>query len=267
MKKLINSFALRVPVAFILFCLPTINLLAQNNPCTKGNFYSESNCKAARSAFKSASAIVTGIVLDDSYISEWIGVASASPNWQIKINEGLKFSDAVSFLKQYMAEEKGITGLDGVAERAITIDNAFREVYGHSSTPLEQASWEVQVKAQKACYATIWAAELKKIISNRELRIPIIQKAYTDAMGRMPTADDMNYWKPRNEHYRLLVDACRAWLYSEAGAKDLIETITRAWKVKYKNTTPTDNEIKEELIRCTKSKLIYSEMNFDISTP
>ena len=65
-------------------------------------------------------------------------------------------------------------------------------------------------------------------------------------MGRSATDADRSYWLGRTEHYRQVLDAARAWLYSGGGSNDLAETVTRALQAK-KGSAPSDAEIKTAL--------------------
>jgi hypothetical protein len=268
MKKLINNIVLRTIALFILFCLAAANLFAQN-PCDDQSPEGKAICTTAKSMFRSASVFVTGIDPNEAKIYGWIYIAVTQPDWKTKINEGLKFSEAVGFLKGLMANDGGFLGIYNSittpiltavpSDRITTIKTAFQEVYGRAATPNEEKILVEQIIKQKAWYSTIVFDEIKRINNNRDLRIPIIQRAYTEAMGRMPTAGDASYWKPLNEHYRLLIQACRAWLWSN-GAEDLRQTIIRALQVKYKISSPSEDQIKNARIKYINTKAIYSEM-------
>jgi len=224
-------------------------------------------CKAAQQAFDSAVVIVTGkpdygftsekneqlknsfIVKSNPYI--WVNDLANNPKYSAKFNEGLKFNDAVSFLKERIATNAN--------DRQFAIDNAFMEVYGRASNASEQANWDAQIKAQKAWYATIVTAEIGRLNSDPKRRTAMIDDVYQQTMGKTATPEELNYWKPRAEHYRLIVQANRNFLYSSNGNKDLVQTVRVAFLAKYKKD-PSDKELKVALTKIADRKLIFAEM-------
>ena len=90
----------------------------------------------------------------------------------------------------------------------------------------------------------------------------MIKRAYTAGFGRAATADESKYWMAKADHYRLVREACRTWLYSPAGAKELVASIGRAyvWKTGKK---PTDAQLKDSLTAFSggyPTKPIFEEM-------
>ena len=200
-----------------------------------------------------AAVIVTGDAMDEKKFDQWLKLAVADPKWTGKFGAGLKFTEAVVWLKEHIA------GNDGAADRAAAIDNAFREVYGRESTPTEQAFWETQVRAQKAWYATIVGGEIGKLNANAAVRTETIKRSFQAAFGRQPADKEMQYWLPRSEHFRLMLDAQRAYLYSPNGADELVATVKRRLLIK-NGALPSNAQIKQALIFYTPLKAIYREM-------
>jgi hypothetical protein len=170
-----------------------------------------------------------------------------------QLQEGLRFSDAVAFLKKLISQPAG-------SSRGIqAVEYAFQEVYGRFSTPLELAYWESQIKAQKAWYAPIVSAESEKLNKDSALRKAVINHAYQIAFGRDANAGDLQYWMPRSEHFRHLLTAQRVWLYSANGAKDLVETTTRALQA-VNGKAPTDQQVKSAIKVFTSKNRYYTQM-------
>lgn len=218
-------------------------------------------CKAAKEAFDSAIVIVTGSpnykfaadnkLFPSSNMYVWVNDLAANPKYSAKFNDGLKFGDAVSFLKERIATN--------AEDRQFAIDNAFMEVYGRASNASEQAGWDAQVKAQKAWYAPIVLAEISRLNGNPKLRTAVIGDAYIQTMGKTPNGKEEAYWTPRTEHFRLIVQANRDFLYSPNGANDLVQTIRVAYLAKYKKD-PSQTELKTALVKVTDKRMIFDEM-------
>ncbi len=208
-------------------------------------------------ALMSASPVVLGIPSRDpcDELRRFVSVSVGQPayNMLAEWNEGFRYTDAVKYLRILLAQP------DMVGIRAQTVDLAYREIYGRASTPIEQASWEVQIKAQKAWYASIVGAELKKLNASQAQRRLMLDRVYQAGMGRNADDNDRAYWLARPEHFRLIVEANRTWLYSANGVNDLVQTVTRALTAK-SGKAPSDAQIKAAMMNYTGSRLIYSEM-------
>jgi hypothetical protein len=191
---------------------------------------------SSQSAFAAAAPLVLGRPTSPGEVASWIPYIKSYGMSQ-QLQEGFKFSDAVAFLKKFISQPAGIV------RGAQAIEYAFQEVYGRYATPLEQAYWESQIKAQKAWYAPIVSAELSKLNQDSAMRKAVINHAYQLAFGRDANSVDLQYWQPRSEHFRQLLAAQRTWLYSANGAKDLVETTTRALQ-KVNGKAPTDDQVK-----------------------
>jgi hypothetical protein len=242
---------------FVLFGLQAITAFGQGyqppplSPAEKAE--GERRMKASNAAFNAAAPIVIGemkVNYDKNFI--WANAIMHDPAWQAKYNDGLTFTDAVAWLKQMIA------GPQGGEVRALAINNAYQEVYGRGSTPAEQAYWETLVKAQQAWYAPIVIAEFGTL-KNYGGRPAMINRAYQAVMGRDANQADSGYWLPRSEHYRLIVQAGRSYLYSSGGATDLAETVARALKTK-NGSQPSDADVKAAMIKFTSGKLIFAQM-------
>ena len=98
---------------------------------------------------------------------------------------------------------------------------------GEQMAAQERAFWEAKIQQDAATtYETILKSVTEEMNKNPLARRLMIQIAYAMAFGRMPTDGDMNYWQPRSENFRELVEASRNWLYSPNGAADLNAAVT-----------------------------------------
>lgn len=251
--------------AVFMFGISALNTFGQGNPyinpCVVGTYINQQQvdanaekCIPAKQSLNSAAPIVIGKSPDDTEMKYWLYLVTHSAKYGSKFNEGLKLSDAVNFLKdQFSASSL-------TEERAKIINRAYQEVYGRDSKATEQASWETQIKAQTAWYATIVTSEIQKLNQDQTERNAMLNRAYQKSMGRDANETDLKYWLPRTEHYRQIVDATRSWLYSEKGTKDLVETISRALLKKKGGNRATDESIKSAMTKFTPDKKIYAEM-------
>ena len=205
-------------------------------------------------AFTSASMIVLGRAPEKNDIEIYLTLM-VSPEYGMsdKVTDEVKFVDAVNFLKVAIATPNGAT-LRGQA-----IDNTFREVYGRPSSPLEQATWDPQVKAGKAWFAPMVTKERGKLSANPAERQDTIRRVYQSAEGRMPTQGDRDFWGKKTEDYAEMVAAERKWLYTPGGANELVEVAKRAWKAAHGNA-PSDGQLKAALVKAAEGKFIYTEL-------
>jgi hypothetical protein len=205
-------------------------------------------------AFAAASVLVLGRDPKPSESSQWIAMM-ATPEYGMseQVSQGITFLDAAKFLKMLIARPAG------AALRAEAIDNACQEVYGRPSTAVEQASWDAQVKASKAWFASIVVMESAKLNASPAERTAMIARAYQRAEGRAPYAGDAQFWGPKGEHFREIVTAERAWLYTDKGATELVAVAGRAWQAKY-GMPATDANTKAMLIKATPTRMIFAEM-------
>jgi hypothetical protein len=205
-------------------------------------------------AFVSAAVVVLGrYPYGEEEIGDWNKLMTNNYGMSQQVKEGLRFSDGVTFLKKYIAKPEGSLA------RAHLISRAFYEVYGRPSSPTEQAYWDTQVKAQQSWYVPLVSKIREELNSKPPERRTVIHTVYYYAMGRYATDGDMNYWASRKEDYKQMLEANRAWLYSPNGAKDLVETVTRALQVK-NGKKPIDSEVKNAMAKFTEKKMIYQQM-------
>lgn len=204
-------------------------------------------------AFRSASVIVLGDDASQSDAQTWLAeIAKPDYGMTADIADGIDFSEAVRFLKAYIAHP------EGAAARARAISNAYLEVYARPATAVEQAGRDAEVRAGKSWYATIVTAEIARESKDDSLRTALLNQAYNQAMGRNARPADLSYWMRRSEHARQIIEATRAFLYSSNGAADLAETVGRSLVAKGKEASEAN--IKALMITCTADRAIYSEM-------
>ncbi|RYX84393.1 hypothetical protein EON83_10800 [bacterium] len=189
---------------------------------------------------------------------------------QQEFSAGLSAQDASKFYRKLLQNDGG--------ERSLLIGNVVMDVYGRYQIPFNTTDtdlWDGPIKAGNATYATILAAELKKLNSNPSARKDMIERVYIRTMGRMPIdrfvltkgmQGEQTYWGPRSERYSEMMRANRDWLYSPGGSKDLSATVARALKVKL-NRVPTEKEVLFSVKKYTWDKLIFSEMVAPVNMP
>jgi hypothetical protein len=205
-------------------------------------------------AFTSASMIVLGRAPEKNDIEIYLSLM-VSPEYGMsdKVTDEVKFIDAVNFLKVAIAKPQG------AALRAEAIDNVFREVYGRPSSPLEQATWDPQVKAGKAWFAPMVTKERARLNATPAERQETIRRVYQFAEGRMPSQGDRDFWGKKTEDYTDMVAAERKWLYTPAGANELVEVAKRAWKSAH-GLLPSDSQLKTALVKAAEGKYVFSEL-------
>lgn len=176
--------------------------------------------QAALPPFRSASALVLGRTMGDGEIANRMRTfKQADPQ---AVADGVTLVEAIAFLKSQLAAQAN------APLRTAATTYAFREVHGVTPTPTEQATYDSQIRAQQRWYATIVFDETKRLNQTPALRTAMIERAYQAAFGRAASAAEQAYWMPRTETYRQLLGASRNWLYSQPGATDLVQTVTRA---------------------------------------
>lgn len=207
-----------------------------------------------QAAFTSASMVVLGRKPMENEILIFLTLM-VSPEYGMaqQVTDEVKFIDAVKFLKVAIAKPQG------AALRAEAIDSAFFEVYGRPSTPLEQATWDAQVKAGTAWFAPMVTKERARLNAAPAERQETIRRVYQYAEGRMPAPGDRDFWGKRTENYAEMVAAERKWLYTPAGANELVEVVKRAWHSAH-GASPSDFQLKAALIKAAQGKLVYSEL-------
>jgi hypothetical protein len=139
------------------------------------------------------------------------------------------------------------------------VEAAFKDVYGFGASPKDVAFWNAEMLAGRGGYQYITFVERNKLNSDKVIRRLMITNAYKKAMGRVPSPGDYDYWQPRAETFKELVEAARSYLYSPGGAKDLSETVSRALEAKT-GSKPSAEQVKEGVIRYSQTRAIFDEM-------
>jgi hypothetical protein len=236
------------------------NAFGQFDPCGKELSKEQAaphnaNCLAAYYAFEAAGPLVIGQRISDGIRNNWIIGLYQNLEYRQKFNDGLKLVGAMDWAKAEIAKNYPISA----QFRVIAINNAFREVYGRDPNPTEQATYDAKIKTQQAWYATIVNDQRDRLKENAFAKQGVIARAYKAVFGREPSYAESQYWQARSEHYRLIREANRNWLYSPNGAKDLVETVTRALRVN-NGKSPNDDEIKSAMAKFSNERKIYEEM-------
>jgi hypothetical protein len=164
-----------------------------------------------------------------------------------------KFTGGVKAMKLYLADK------NSAALRAEVVNRVFQEVYGRDSTALEQANYDAQMKQQKQWYMVILTFERSRLQKDTKERTAMLNRAYNISMGRDARPEDLKYWLPRYEHFTQVVNASRQWLYSPAGANDLVETVTLYLNVRT-GKKPNEALVKKTMTAVSTDKLIFIEM-------
>ena len=217
------------------------------------------NCNAAIGSLRSASLLIYGIELkpgnnsDDQTLVEWLKEIDKNPTWKNKFRSGFTAADGMNFLKERFATA-GDTWL------GLYLDKWMNDISGRAAAPAEKDYYVPRLKGKNETYASIFLAEKNKLNKNPAERKQMIDRAYQQAMGRNATEGDLNYWQKRDEIYREIIAASRAYLYSPGGAKDLKETVTRAYQTKYKGSPLVESRIAKLTADFTPAKMIYAEM-------
>ncbi len=245
-------------LAFIGLGWQAANAFGQFNPCGKDLSKEQATanfpkCQAAYSSFEAAAPLVIGERISDATRNGWITSLYQVPQYKQKFDDGLKLVDAMNWIKIQLARNPF------GAYRAKAINQAFREVHGRDSNPIEQATYDARIKTQQAWYATIVTEQIDRLKENAFAKQGAIARAYNAVFGREPTYAESQYWQARSEHYRLIREAGRNWLYSPNGAKDLVETVTRALRY-FSGKKPNDTEVKTAMEKFSSERKIYEEM-------
>lgn len=210
----------------------------------------------AKFAVESAAPTIIGKV-SKSETDNLVVLISQDANYKTKFEAGLTENDAKVWLGNWISEPKMSD------KRAKIINKAFWEVYGRGSIATEQAVWDAKIKSKQAFYAVMVNQEKLKLAQNyAEIKL-VIGRAYQKALGRNPTKQEELTNPSISYAYSQLVGNLRDYLYSAAGATELVETISRAYQTK-NNRKPSDDQIKKLLTAYSKTKAIYAEMIFEI---
>jgi hypothetical protein len=143
--------------------------------------------------------------------------------------------------------------------RKAVIENVYKEVVGRPSTAEEFGYWNQKLTSETTnWYATMVTDNIKFLNTDVNRRTPVIKAMYQAVFGREPTADDLNYWLPRKEHYRLLHQAGITFLYSANAVDELTKTVKRAFQKKKPNFTEAD--VKNMLVTARDKKYSFDQM-------
>jgi hypothetical protein len=260
MKNLLKPISLCSLFTFLLFAsfgLQTLKAVATpdelSSICPNKN---QEPCATAKQMIESAAVIVFGEPLNGD---EWTYAAnkmlSAPEVGEQKFKDGLKLIDAINYWKSYAASP-----FAGDGTRTKIVKAAYMEVYGQLPLISENNDWSLKIKEKNAWYTTIVLAEIEKLNKDQVKRKAMIDRVYQVVFGRSADAGNLQYWMPRKEHYRLIVQANRSWLYSDNGKGDLHDTVKRAFINKTNYKTPSETQIKNTAGAFSLKKLIYSEM-------
>lgn len=210
-------------------------------------------------AFTSASVVVLGYQASWEEVSFWVSAMRKPPfNLAAQYNSGLQYTDAVKFLKQWTALSP-----ESKQQRLTLIELSYANVFGRFSQPAELAYWEAKVKSDHLTFVDLITQHRKWLNDpkNRDQREAMVTRSYAAAFGRTPSAQERAYWVKQDTTYQNTVEAHRKWLYSPAGASELVDVIRRVIQEKT-GKAPVDAQVKIALIDATQSnkKSIYDDL-------
>lgn len=260
--------------SFLAFCLCAISIVSVfgqavmpprreiNAACVRNSQlqFSDRNCGQTIGSLRSAGLLIYGVELkpsdpaDDYTLVSWLDEINQRREWSTKIQDGgFSAADGMNFLKERF-KRVGDVWLE------VFVGKITDEIYGRIPTQAEKDLYIPRLKDQKETYASMFLAEKNKLSKNSAERKAMINRVYQQTMGKDATAAELQYWQPRNEIHREIIDATRTYLYTPSGANDLKATVTRAYQAKYKNSPLVDSRIAKLTADYSKSKLIYVEM-------
>jgi hypothetical protein len=234
------------PFPFIAMCVATPLVLSMSvahaqNHVPKDYTEAMPGYKQAVSAFNAAGVIVIGREISTEQIHGFItGAPLLIPSemqkllWEYdkeapageKITEGIKFTQAVAFLKGNLKKSNAVSNKLNLALQ----DQAFSETLGRKTSVAEQSLWTARIKSEGLWYAPVKSELMKQAKEDKKERNSLINRAYFDTLGRDVTADERTYWLARSEYYDQIVAANHTWLFSSSGASEYPQVVTRALK-------------------------------------
>lgn len=143
--------------------------------------------------------------------------------------------------------------------RATIIERAHFQATGAPPDAARFAFWDAKLQQQQATFQTILSTETLRVNAKPSDRRLMLQVAYVMAFGRMPNDGDLNYWQPRGDNFKQVVEANRNWLYSPNGAQDLATAVALALQARL-NRKPTDQEVKNALGDYKANRQVFMEM-------
>ncbi|MDQ4121495.1 MAG: hypothetical protein M3209_08625 [Acidobacteriota bacterium] len=200
--------------------------------------------------------------------------------WMLRCGVNKKCADHITFTRNFIltavsayhkqkpaAPHSAVSALYADVETTASdffkkiIDRGFYHAKGDIPDAAQRTFWEQKIKQDAATYEIVLKNVSDEMNKNPAVRRLMIQTAYVTAMGRMPTDGDMNYWLPRGENFRDIIEASRNWLYSPNGAADLNAAVTSVLQF-YLKRPPTQNEVSNSVGEYKKNpkRLIFMEM-------
>lgn len=138
-----------------------------------------------------------------------------------KIKNGIKFTDAVTFLKADLKKQTGVGNL----MIQMLLERAFQETFGRMPTAAESDGWTARIRSESLWYAPVKLELMKRAKDDAKERIALIDRAYGFSLGRMASPAERKYWLPRADYYDRIVAGNRAWLYRGNGATNELPEI------------------------------------------
>jgi hypothetical protein len=222
------------------------NLTCNRNP-------NSSKMQKTRKAIDEAAMSVLGITPTEqqryTYISRMFSAGHQATFYK---QGGFLTKNVADFLRADLAKFEDM--------RANVVKRAFMDVYNVAPSNTDTGKWGTAIQNNKFGYAEIVAAEQQKMNSDKVIRRLMINNAYMAAFGRPATAGDFSYWLPRTDIFKDVLAAQRSWLYNPSGAKDLTETVIRAYERKNGKPPKDFGQLGAAIQKAQQSKLIFSEM-------
>ena len=155
----------------------------------------------------------------------------------------LKYTEQVQMMKKLLLQKPDA--------RISAIEDAFREVYGRSSSAAEAATWDARMLKEKSWYAVMVSQLSNEMNSNSAEKKTVTSRVFQDAYGRLPTAAEAAKYENDKQHYRISKQGLITYMYSENGVNELLETIKRSFAGK----SASDADVKTRLL-AAKQKLM-----------
>lgn len=146
-------------------------------------------------------------------------------------------------------------------QRSEVINQAMMDVYGWKGGPLEQATYDPQIKGKtrSEAWGVVYYKEEAKLKADKVVSRLVIANAFKKVMGRNPKKEEFDKWIGKNQVFRSITDTLRTDLYKPESAQELTTTIKRALKNKTGNE-PTSDEIIAAMKLYSPKKTPYDEM-------
>lgn len=158
----------------------------------------------------------------------------------------------------------------GAKDLSETVRRGFQQVFSRQPSAAEQQEWEDKIRQSRMVFADFVGALKPAITLNpvyvaKQVQLGSavdISAAYMTVFGRPATPAEMDYWQSRKPATQgELIDINIKWLISPNGAKDLSETVVRAYKeVNGSGNAPAADEQAKWEGRVKTSKWVYAEL-------